>query len=110
MDRLSRDGLTGRRAKAFGGVVEVRSGKARIVVESCRGRFVAERMRHSADRGARLDGRRCGGVTKIVRSDVQAQAVDSRIEDVAAEIAVPMWRGVHRKMTSDGDPLSQDAR
>jgi hypothetical protein len=70
MDRLSRDGLTGRRAKAFGGVVEVRSGKARIVVESCRGRFVAERMRHSADRGARLDGRRCGGVTKIVRSDV----------------------------------------
>jgi hypothetical protein len=53
---------------------------------------MTEQSRYSHDAGTRLDGQRCGRVTQVVRSDLQAEGLNRGVEDITTKVAVSKGR------------------
>jgi hypothetical protein len=67
-----------------------------------------EQSRHGHDGGTRLDGQRCGRVTQVVRSDLQAEGLNRGIEDVTTIVAVSKGSSeVQDATASDVEPVAR---
>jgi hypothetical protein len=85
-------------------VVKVGREEPCVVIVRRGSRLIAKQARNRNDRRPRLYGERRCGVVQVVRRDRQAQGSRSRIEAVAAKIAVSQRRGVRGGKTSSEAP------